>query len=121
MSNRSDYLLKVVLVGNSGVGKSSLLQRYSKNSFDAGYVSTIGVDFEVKTVRMHERVAKVQLWDTAGALLFELSRFKLLCISFVDFSWLCTFENALFVSRGCLIEVQTNDRRALCQSNLTHS
>lgn len=56
----------MVLVGNSGVGKSSLLQRYAKNSFDAGYVSTIGVDFEVKTVRMHDKVAKMQLWDTAG-------------------------------------------------------
>lgn len=61
-----DYLVKIVIVGESGVGKTSLLHRYKENEFRGCHIATIGVDFEVKTVMFGERVVKLQMWDTAG-------------------------------------------------------
>lgn len=61
-----DYLVKLVVVGDSGVGKSSLLLRFADNLFSDGYISTIGVDFKIKTVVIGGKTVKVQLWDTAG-------------------------------------------------------
>lgn len=66
--NLSDeaLFLKVVTVGDSGVGKSSLIFRYIDGAFQTGYVSTIGVDFKVKMMKVGEQSAKLQVWDTAG-------------------------------------------------------
>jgi len=66
-----DYLVKTVVVGDSGVGKSCLLKRFADNEFDDSYVSTIGVDFAIKTIDMQGKVAKLQLWDTAGQERFQ--------------------------------------------------
>ena len=60
------HLFKVVVVGDSGVGKSNLLTRYVRGSFDSDSRSTIGVEFFSKMVKSGESVAKLQLWDTAG-------------------------------------------------------
>merc|ERR1719190_200320 len=61
-----DYLLKVVMVGDSGVGKSCLLKRFASNEWQDGYISTIGVDFEIVTLNLQNQVVKLQIWDTAG-------------------------------------------------------
>lgn len=61
-----DRLYKVVIIGDSNVGKSSLLQRYCDDEFTEGYVSTIGVDFRIKTVQYEGLDIKLQIWDTAG-------------------------------------------------------
>lgn len=63
-----DYLIKVILVGESGVGKSCLLLKYTDDYFNDCYLSTIGVDFKIKTVEVPNtnKVAKLQVWDTAG-------------------------------------------------------
>jgi len=60
------HLFKVVLIGESGVGKSNLLLRYVEGKFDIESRSTIGVEFFSKTVKVGESVVKLQLWDTAG-------------------------------------------------------
>ncbi len=57
---------KVVLVGDSGVGKSSLLNRYFDGEFFENYNATIGVDFKSKEINVKEKTAKLQIWDTAG-------------------------------------------------------
>jgi len=59
-------LVKVVLLGDSGTGKSCLLKQLCENKFDDGHVSTIGVDFGVRTIQLDSTVAKLQIWDTAG-------------------------------------------------------
>jgi small GTP-binding protein len=59
-------LLKVLVVGNSNVGKSSLVLRYSDDVFTQSYVPTIGVDFRTKMLIEGETVVKLQIWDTAG-------------------------------------------------------
>ena len=64
--NDYDYLFKVLLIGDSGVGKSNLLLRFAENQFQGSFISTIGVDFRVHTVNVDGKVAKLQVWDTAG-------------------------------------------------------
>eukprot|EP01125_Pyxidicula_operculata_P021792 TRINITY_DN8644_c0_g1_i1.p1 TRINITY_DN8644_c0_g1~~TRINITY_DN8644_c0_g1_i1.p1 ORF type:complete len:211 (+),score=48.61 TRINITY_DN8644_c0_g1_i1:301-933(+) len=61
-----DYLFKIVLVGDSGVGKSNLLSRFTKGEFYEETKSTIGVEFAVKSVQLHSKTVKAQIWDTAG-------------------------------------------------------
>jgi len=64
--NEYDYLFKVLLIGDTGVGKSSILVRYSDDKFLATHSSTIGVDFKHRTIKIEEQTVKLQLWDTAG-------------------------------------------------------
>ncbi|KAG1331238.1 ras-related protein RABA2a [Cocos nucifera] len=61
-----DYLFKVVLIGDSGVGKSNLLSRFTRNEFCLESKSTIGVEFATRTLQVEGRIIKAQIWDTAG-------------------------------------------------------
>eukprot|EP01017_Pseudomicrothorax_dubius_P041636 TRINITY_DN6678_c0_g1_i5.p1 TRINITY_DN6678_c0_g1~~TRINITY_DN6678_c0_g1_i5.p1 ORF type:complete len:205 (+),score=57.40 TRINITY_DN6678_c0_g1_i5:266-880(+) len=61
-----DYLFKLVIIGDSGVGKSSLLLRYADDTFNDNYLTTIGVDFRFKSIQIDGKNAKLQIWDTAG-------------------------------------------------------
>lgn len=61
-----EYLFKLLLIGNSGVGKSCILMRYADNSFTENFFNTIGVDFKIKTISLNDQVIKMQIWDTAG-------------------------------------------------------
>jgi Ras-related protein Rab-1A len=61
-----DYLFKVVLVGDAEVGKTSLTTRFAYGTFTEGYISTLGVDFIVKSLPINNLVVKLQAWDTAG-------------------------------------------------------
>ncbi len=57
---------QLLLIGDSGVGKSSLLTRFADETYSDSYISTIGVDFKIRTVDIDNRVCKLQIWDTAG-------------------------------------------------------
>ncbi|GMH14357.1 hypothetical protein Nepgr_016198 [Nepenthes gracilis] len=61
-----DYLFKVVLIGDSGVGKSNLLSRFTRNEFSLESKSTIGVEFATRSIRVEDKIVKAQIWDTAG-------------------------------------------------------
>jgi Ras-related protein Rab-1A len=65
-STEYDYLFKLLLIGNSGVGKSCLLLRYADNAFTDNFFNTIGVDFKIRTIDLDGKVLKLQVWDTAG-------------------------------------------------------
>ncbi|XP_028290832.1 ras-related protein Rab-18a [Gouania willdenowi] len=58
--------LKILIIGESGVGKSSLLLRFTEDTFDPEQSATIGVDFKVKTISVDGNKAKLAIWDTAG-------------------------------------------------------
>jgi small GTP-binding protein len=61
-----DFLLKLVLVGDSGAGKTNLLSRFARDEFSPDSKSTIGVEFAAKVLRIDEKIVKAQIWDTAG-------------------------------------------------------
>lgn len=61
-----DFLFKVVLIGDSGVGKSNLLSRFTRNEFNLESKSTIGVEFATRSIQVNCKTIKAQIWDTAG-------------------------------------------------------
>jgi len=61
-----DYLIKLLLIGDSGVGKSCLLLRFSDDSFTPSFITTIGIDFKIRTIELEGKRIKLQIWDTAG-------------------------------------------------------
>jgi len=61
-----DLLFKLLLIGDSGVGKTCILFRFSDDAFNTTFISTIGIDFKIKTVELRGKKIKLQIWDTAG-------------------------------------------------------
>ena len=104
-----DYLFKVLLIGNSSVGKSSLLLRFVDNQWNDLFVPTIGVDFKIRTMEIDNKNVKLQIWDTAGQ-----ERFKNITASYYrgahgifvvyDISDMESFKNI----NNWLIEIEKN-------------
>lgn len=67
-----DILRKIVLIGDSGVGKTSLLQRFAEQHFSDTHITTIGVDFKLRTIQVGNVRVKLQVWDTAGQEKFRV-------------------------------------------------
>ncbi|KAG5252246.1 hypothetical protein OIU76_008456 [Salix suchowensis] len=61
-----EYLFKIVVIGDSAVGKSNLLSRFARNEFDSNSKATIGVEFQTQVVEIDGKEIKAQIWDTAG-------------------------------------------------------
>jgi len=61
-----DLLFKLLLIGDSGVGKTCILYRFSDDAFNTTFISTIGIDFKIKTIELRGKKIKLQIWDTAG-------------------------------------------------------
>lgn len=93
-----DYLFKVVLIGDSGVGKSNLLSRFTKNEFNLESKTTIGVEFATKTIECGDKIIKAQIWDTAGqeryrAITSAYYRGAVAALLVYDITKLHTFQN----------------------------
>ncbi|AQZ10258.1 YPT7 (YML001W) [Zygosaccharomyces parabailii] len=71
MSSRKKNILKVIILGDSGVGKTSLMHRYVNDKYSQQYKATIGADFLTKEVTVDDKVATMQVWDTAGQERFQ--------------------------------------------------
>ncbi|KAH6864050.1 ras family-domain-containing protein [Alternaria alternata] len=65
-SRNYDFLIKLLLIGDSGVGKSCCLLRFSEDSFTPSFITTIGIDFKIRTIELDGKRVKLQIWDTAG-------------------------------------------------------
>ena len=61
-----DFLFKILVVGDSGVGKSCIMVRFTDDAFNESFISTIGIDFKVRTIEVNGVTIKLQIWDTAG-------------------------------------------------------
>ena len=66
MDPDSDPLFKIFILGDSGVGKSSLLLRFADDTYTEGFISTIGADYKIRSIELDGKVIKLQIWDTAG-------------------------------------------------------
>ncbi|GJZ01715.1 Ras-related protein RabE1c-like protein [Tanacetum coccineum] len=85
-----DYLIKLLLIGDSGVGKSCLLLRFSDGSFTTSFITTIGIDFKIRTVELDGKRIKLQIWDTAGQ-----ERFRTIT---TGTDWFCLVDNVIIVN-----------------------
>lgn len=65
-ASKYDVLVKLLLIGDTGVGKSCLLLRFAEDSFTPSFITTIGIDFKIKLTNIHDKRVKLQIWDTAG-------------------------------------------------------
>ena len=70
-SKQFDYTFKIVMIGDSGVGKSCILLRFADDKFNENFYATIGVDFRFKNVMVDDKSVKLQIWDTAGQERFK--------------------------------------------------
>lgn len=70
-TKKQDYLFKMIIIGNSGVGKSCIMHRVTTNEFSEDHEVTVGVEFGSLIVKMEETVLKLQIWDTAGQESFQ--------------------------------------------------
>eukprot|EP00828_Plagiopyla_frontata_P014598 TRINITY_DN1909_c0_g4_i1.p1 TRINITY_DN1909_c0_g4~~TRINITY_DN1909_c0_g4_i1.p1 ORF type:complete len:213 (+),score=41.00 TRINITY_DN1909_c0_g4_i1:106-744(+) len=61
-----DYLVKLLIIGDSGVGKTNILLRICDNKYVESHLTTIGIDFKIKTIEVDKKKIKMQIWDTAG-------------------------------------------------------
>merc|ERR1712130_429684 len=98
MSGRKKVLLKVIILGDSGVGKTSLMNQYVNKKFSNQYKATIGADFLTKEVMVDERLVTMQIWDTAGQERFQslgvaFYRGADCCVLVFDVNIAKTFEN----------------------------
>ncbi|XP_022090884.1 ras-related protein Rab-8A-like [Acanthaster planci] len=66
MAKTYDFLFKLLLIGDSGVGKTCVLFRFSEDAFNSTFISTIGIDFKIRTIELDGKKIKLQIWDTAG-------------------------------------------------------
>ncbi|PKK17676.1 ras-related protein Rab-11A-like, partial [Columba livia] len=94
-----DYLFKVVLIGDSGVGKSNLLSRFTRNEFNLESKSTIGVEFATRSIQVDNKTVKAQIWDTAGqeryrAITSAYYRGAVGALLVYDIAKYLTYENA---------------------------
>ena len=74
-----DYMFKLLIIGNSSVGKTSFLFRYADDAFTSAFVSTVGIDFKVKTVYKNEKRIKLQIWVYLSFLCACLRVFVCVC------------------------------------------
>lgn len=65
-STHFDVQIKLLMIGDSGVGKTSLLMRFANETYSPTFLTTIGIDFKIKNMLIDSRMVKLQLWDTAG-------------------------------------------------------
>ena len=98
MSTRKKVLLKVIILGDSGVGKTSLMNQYVNKKFSNQYKATIGADFLTKEVLVEDRLVTMQIWDTAGQERFQslgvaFYRGADSCVLVFDVNVAKTFEN----------------------------
>ncbi|XP_048135514.1 ras-related protein Rab7 isoform X2 [Rhodamnia argentea] len=121
MPSRRRTLLKVIILGDSGVGKTSLMNQYVNKKFSNQYKATIGADFLTKEVQLEDRLFTLQIWDTAGQERFQslgvaFYRGADCCVLVYDVNVMKSFDNLNNWREEFLIQVSEKKARAWCAS-----
>eukprot|EP01088_Endostelium_zonatum_P000557 TRINITY_DN10804_c0_g1_i1.p1 TRINITY_DN10804_c0_g1~~TRINITY_DN10804_c0_g1_i1.p1 ORF type:complete len:206 (+),score=54.04 TRINITY_DN10804_c0_g1_i1:114-731(+) len=114
MSARKKVLLKIIILGDSGVGKTSLMNQYVNKKFSNQYKATIGADFLTKEVMVDDKLVTLQIWDTAGQERFQslgvaFYRGADACVLVFDVNVAKTFENLKSWREEFLIQAGPKD------------
>ena len=80
MAKAYDFLFKLLLIGDSGVGKTCVLFRFSEDAFNSTFISTIGIDFKIRTIDLDGKKIKLQIWDTG---MYACLSVLYVCVSFL--------------------------------------
>ena len=100
-----DLLFKLLLIGDSGVGKTCILFRFSDDAFNTTFISTIGIDFKIKTIELRGKKIKLQIWDTAGQERFHTittSYYRYRNQNSLSYSFYVNLIKMVFFSRGAM-------------------
>mmetsp|Transcript_95812 Transcript_95812/g.310433 ORF Transcript_95812/g.310433 Transcript_95812/m.310433 type:complete len:214 (-) Transcript_95812:154-795(-) len=113
-SGKKNVLLKVIILGDSGVGKTSLMNQYVNNKFTNQYKATIGADFLTKEVQIDDKVVTLQIWDTAGQERFQslgvaFYRGADCCVLVYDLTVPKSFDNMESWREDFLLQAQPRD------------
>jgi len=87
MKEEEMYLIKLLLIGESGVGKTCLLKRFDQGAFQEVHMPTIGVDFRIKYLEIDGTMVRLQIWDTAGQERFQTVTSSFFRCKFTSGSW----------------------------------
>ena len=100
-----DLLFKLLLIGDSGVGKTCILFRFSDDAFNTTFISTIGIDFKIKTIELRGKKIKLQIWDTAGQERFHTittSYYRYRNQNSLSYIFYVSLIKMVFFSRGAM-------------------
>uniref|UniRef100_A0A3P9H424 small monomeric GTPase n=1 Tax=Oryzias latipes TaxID=8090 RepID=A0A3P9H424_ORYLA len=102
MAKTYDYLFKLLLIGDSGVGKTCILFRFSEDAFNSTFISTIGIDFKIRTIELDGKKIKLQIWDTAGQERFRTITTAYYRGAMVGFPLSCALFDRCAQTCGCI-------------------
>ena len=116
MSHKYDYLFKLLIIGESGVGKTCLLLRFTDDSFTANHLTTIGIDFKIKIINLENKLIKLQIWDTAGQ-----ERFRTITKTYykgahgIILTYDVTDKNSFKNIRNWIKQIEANAQNNVCK------
>jgi len=115
-SHKYDYLFKLLIIGESGVGKTCLLLRFTDDSFTANHLTTIGIDFKIKIISLNGKLIKLQIWDTAGQ-----ERFRTITKTYykgahgIILTYDVTDQNSFKNIRNWIKQIEANAQTNVCK------
>jgi len=116
MTSKYDHLFKLLIIGESGVGKTCLLLQFTEGSFTTNHLTTIGIDFKIKIINLEEKQIKLQIWDTAGQ-----ERFRTITKTYykgahgIILTYDVTDENSFKNIRNWVKQIEQNAQTNVCK------
>ncbi len=111
-----DYLIKLIIIGDSGVGKTCILMRFADDSFTTTHISTIGIDFKIKPTSIDGKTVKLQIWDTAGQ-----ERFRTITQTYykgamgIILAYDCTDDKSFANVRNWMKQIESHATPGVCK------
>ena len=115
-NHKYDFLFKLLIIGESGVGKTCLLLRFTDDSFTANHLTTIGIDFKIKIINLEGKLIKLQIWDTAGQ-----ERFRTITKTYykgahgIILTYDVTDQNSFKNIRNWIKQIEANAQTNVCK------